>query len=207
MLKLSLWQRIYRPAVIRTGGRSAVFLDLQGTLGGDGLGHALDFTFFPAAIPAVRAANEAGLPCILVTNQSRIAAGWFTLAQFAVRMDELQAELEIHGAHWDAVYCCPHSRDDGCTCCKPLPGMLQQAARDFDLHLPDCALIGDTGAWDVLAARAAGCRAVLVHTRLVRTGLGESSLDAYRYLWADVEADAICADVLEAVQWVIGGLV
>ena len=55
--------------------RAAVFLDLQGTLGGEGLGDIKHFTFFPSAIPAIKLLNDANLLAIVVTNQSHIAKG------------------------------------------------------------------------------------------------------------------------------------
>ena len=179
-------------------GDAAVFFDLQGTLGGEGLGDILDFSFFPTAIPAIKRVNDAGLLAILVTNQSHIFSGKFSLAQFQQRIEDLQQELALHNAHWDAVYCCPHGTSDNCDCRKPLPGMLYQAARDFHLDLSACYVVGDTGAWDMLLAQAAGCKGILV-----KTGLGEGSLRAFRHLWADMEADYIAEDVMDAVTWII----
>ena len=175
----------------------AVFLDLQGTLGGDGLGNILDFEFFPQAIPAIQCLNASGLTAIVVTNQSQIGRGVLTYAQYLKRVDELQAILAENHAHLDAFYCCPHTKAQGCDCCKPRPGMLLQAQKDFQLDLATCYLVGDTGAWDMLLAKATGC-----HSVLVRTGLGENSLGEYRHTWAGFEADFIAEDVLEAARWV-----
>lgn len=104
--------------------QSAVFLDLQGTLGGEGLGDIREFTFYPFAIPAVRLLNEAGLLAIVVTNQSHISKGFFTLEYFKEKMEILKKELAEGGAHLDAVYCCPHTSQDVCSCQKPKPGMI-----------------------------------------------------------------------------------
>jgi histidinol-phosphate phosphatase family protein len=176
----------------------AVFLDLQGTLGGDGLGDILGFTFYPHSIPAIRLLNQAGLLTVVVTNQSHIGRGDFTLDDFESRIEALQHELAEHGARWDAVYCCPHTREDRCSCRKPLPGMVLQAQKDLGLDLSRCYLVGDTGAWDMVLARSVGCRAVLV-----RTGLGEGSLGEYRHTWADIEPDFVAYDVLHAARWVL----
>src|SRR5579871_4985630 len=159
----------------------AVFLDLQGTLGGEGLGDILDFAFYPFTAPAVRQLSDAGLRVIVVTNQSRIAKGRFTLDYFNRRMEELQAELQASGATWDSVYCCPHSSTENCACKKPAIGMLLQAQRDFDLDLKRCYVVGDTGLWDMVLAHDAGCKGVLV-----RTGNGESSLNEFRHTWPNV---------------------
>ncbi len=178
--------------------RCAVFLDLQGTLGGHGLDDILSFSFYPCAIPAIRLLNQAGLPAVVVTNQSHIARGDLTYADFQRRVGDLQKELAGHGARLDAVYCCPHGARDGCSCRKPLPGMLLAAQRDWGLDLARCYVVGDAGAWDMVLARSVGAKAVLV-----RTGLGEGSLAEYRHLWADIEPDFVAADVLEAVQWIV----
>ena len=176
----------------------AVFFDLQGTLGGDGLGNILDFEFFPQAIQAIQYLNSYGLTTIVVTNQSQIARGRLTYAQYLKRVDNLQEILAKNHAHLDAFYCCPHTKDQGCNCCKPRPGLVFQAQKDFQLDLATCYLVGDTGAWDMLLAKAIGC-----HSVLVRTGLGESSLGEFRHTWADFEADFIAEDVLEAARWIV----
>ena len=183
---------------VHMNSRKAVFLDLQGTLGGEGLGDILSFSFYPFAFPAIKLLNEADLLVIVITNQSRISQGVFTYDDFERRIDTLKQELAAHGAMLDAVYCCPHTNEDNCSCRKPLPGMLLQAQKDFDLDLSECYLVGDVGAWDMVLARSAGCRAILV-----RTGLGEGSLGSYRDRWADIEPDFVAQDVLDAAKWIV----
>ncbi len=178
--------------------RRAVFLDLQGTLGGEGMGDILDFSFYPFSISAIKLLNEANLMVIVVTNQSHISKGYFTYDHFDRRVDELKQELAEHGAELDAVYCCPHTSEDNCTCRKPLPGMLLQAQRELGLDLTECYLVGDTGAWDMMLARSVGSKAILV-----RTGLGEGSLGEYRHLWAEIEPDFVAENLLEAAGWIV----
>ncbi len=178
--------------------RSAVFLDLQGTLGGEGLGDIQDFEFYPSAIPAIRLLNQSGLFAIVVTNQSHIAKGVFTYEQYEQRVAELKQELSRSGVSLDAIYCCPHDHADVCTCRKPKLGLLHEAQRDFGMELKECYVVGDWGSVDMLMAQAAGCKGLLV-----RTGVGESSLQEYRHTWVGVEPDLIAADVLEAVEWIV----
>ncbi len=78
-------------------GQPAVFLDLQGTLGGDGLGDIRDFTFFPFAFDALRLLRENGLRSVVVTNQSHISKGLFTYEQYEERATKLQGELADAG--------------------------------------------------------------------------------------------------------------
>jgi D-glycero-D-manno-heptose 1,7-bisphosphate phosphatase len=178
--------------------QKAVFLDLQGTLGGEGLGDILGFSFFPGSVEAIRRLNHAGVLAIVVTNQSHIAKGLLSLADFEQRMLDLNLELAQQGAHFDGVYCCPHTALDNCDCRKPKPGMLLKACKDFGLHISDCFLVGDTGAWDMVLARDVGCKAVLV-----RTGLGESSLGEYRSTWQEIDPDFIADDAASAVDWIL----
>lgn len=115
--------------------RKAVLLDMQGTLGGDGLGDVRNFAFYPFAYAAIRLLNQLGLPAIVVTNQSHIATGEFTLDDFSRRIEALRQDLAQHGAVLDRVYCCPRTEEDVCVCKKPRPGLLHQAAKDLDLDL------------------------------------------------------------------------
>jgi len=178
--------------------RSAVFLDFQGTLGGEGLGDIRDFSFFPYAGPAVRLLNKTGLLVIVLTNQSHIGQGLMTGPDFMERMSGLRSELAADGATLDGVYCCPHAKEDDCECKKPKPGLALQAQEDFGLDFSTSYLVGDSGANDMVLAREIGCRAVLV-----KAGLGESSLGEYRHLWDSIEPDFIAEDVLDAVCWIL----
>jgi D-glycero-D-manno-heptose 1,7-bisphosphate phosphatase len=177
--------------------RRAVFLDLQGTLGGDGLGDILDFAFYPCAIPALRLFNQIGLLIIVVTNQSHIAKGLLTYQEYEERVKELEGELEAVGVSIDAIYCCPHRTPDTCACQKPKLGMLHEAQREFGMALRECFVVGDMGSSDMLMAHAAGCKSVLV-----LTGVGESSLNGFRHTWAAAEPDFIATDVLQAAEWI-----
>ena len=110
----------------------------------------------PDAAAALRRAHDAGYVVVVVTNQPDIARGTTTARAVREIHELMAAALPI-----DAFYCCPHDTDDGCTCRKPGPGMLVDAAREHSLDLGHSWLIGDR--WvDIAAARAAGVRAVLV---------------------------------------------
>ena len=185
-------------------GRAAVFFDLHGTLGtvhGDPDGDFPEFTWYPNAADAVRLVNQAGLCAIAVTNQGPIAHGRFTLDDFWNRMAELERELRQDGAWLDAVYCCPHSRADGCNCCKPRTGLVDDACRKFEIEPRLSYVVGDRGDFDMLLASAIGARGILV-----RTGEGEGSLGEFRQTWANVEPDYIAENVLDAVHWIVGQL-
>ena len=113
----------------------AVFFDLQGTLGGAGLDDITTFTFYPYAAEAIKIVNEIGFSAVLITNQSHIAKGHFSIEDFNNKITELKTELSQSGARFDGVYCCPHGSHDNCLCKKPLVGMLKAAAVDLDIDL------------------------------------------------------------------------
>lgn len=176
----------------------AVFLDLQGTLGGDGLGDIMDFQFFPYSIEAIKLLNKHDILAIVVTNQSHIAREYLTMSDFNNRVEELKKELSKEEAHLDAVYCCPHRNDDNCECKKPLAGMLVQASKEFNIKLEDSYVIGDMGMSDMIMAKTVGAKGILV-----RTGVGEGSLTTFKHTWSSIEADYVAENILEAVKWVI----
>lgn len=154
------------------------------------------------AARGVRLLNEAGIPVLVVTNQSAIARGWIDDAGLAAIHARLIDELASHGARLDAIRHCPHHPTEGvgalrvaCRCRKPAPGMLIDLAAEHGIDLTRSWLVGDA-ARDIEAARA-----VLVHTALVRTGKGARELPSI------VPAPEIVADRLDlAVTLVLARL-
>ena len=159
----------------------------------------MDFQFFPCSLEAIRLLNKHNILAIVVTNQSRISKGYLTMSDFNNRVEELKKELSKGEAHLDAIYCCPHGREDGCQCKKPLAGMLVQAKKEFNMNIQESYVIGDMGISDMVMAKTVGANGILV-----RTGVGEGSLTDFRYTWANVDPDYVAENVLEAVKWIIG---
>ncbi|WBW99514.1 D-glycero-alpha-D-manno-heptose-1,7-bisphosphate 7-phosphatase [Oceanirhabdus sp. W0125-5] len=176
----------------------AVFIDLQGTLGGDPLGHVGDFQFYPFAIDAIKLLNENNILAIVLTNQSRIAKGDLTLDEYNQKIMNIREELNKQGAYLDEIYCCPHSRDDKCECKKPLIGMAKEAESEFNIDLEKSYVIGDMGMSDMLLASAIDAKGILV-----LTGVGQGSLNEFRNTWKDAEPAYVADNVLEAVKWII----
>lgn len=145
--------------------RGAVFLDRDGTINRDTryVGRAEDVALIHGASAAIRRLNEAGIPVVVVTNQSGIARGHFTDEAYAAvraRLDEL---LAADGARLDATYTCPHHPDFGapCDCRKPGTLLFRQAADALDLDLARSFFVGDK-LRDVAPARELGGRGILV---------------------------------------------
>ncbi len=138
---------------------SAVLFDRDGTLVVDVPynGDPDRVRLMPGAAAAVALARSAGLPTGVVSNQSGIGRGLLTVDQ-VVRVNERADEL-LGGL--DTWVFCPHAPDAGCACRKPRPGLIHIAAARLGVPPSECLVIGDIAA-DVLAARAAGARGVLV---------------------------------------------
>lgn len=145
--------------------RPAVFLDRDGTVIEDRhyLADPEGVALLPGAAEAVARLNRAGLPVILVTNQSGIGRGYFTEASFAAVQARLEAHLAARGARIDGVYHCPHGPEEGCECRKPSPGLFLRAAREHGLDLARSFLVGDR-VRDVSPALALGATGILVRS-------------------------------------------
>jgi D-glycero-D-manno-heptose 1,7-bisphosphate phosphatase len=182
----------------------AVFLDRDGTLIQESgyLDSIERLKFFPFTIDAVRLLNRAGLPVVVISNQSGVARGLFPESFVAEAHASIERRLRLGGACLDGFYYCPHHPDAAvseyrcrCDCRKPAPGLLRRAAKDLGLDLARSVVVGDR--WDdVLTARPVGGRGVLV-----RTGYGQS----LEFAPPDgARADAIVDDLAAAVAWILG---
>ena len=160
-----------------TDKKPAAFLDRDGVLNVDhGYVHAVDRLEWIAGAPlAVRLLNEAGYYVFVVTNQSGIARGLYDETAVNNLHAHMQDALMAQGAHIDAFYYCPHHPEGKikelavrCICRKPGTGMLQQAAREWQIKLEDSFLIGDKDG-DMAAAAAFNIRGIRfdsAHARL-----------------------------------------
>ncbi|MES2521071.1 MAG: HAD-IIIA family hydrolase [Gemmatimonadota bacterium] len=145
--------------------RQALFIDRDGTLIADAhyLADPAGVRLLPGAAAAVAQANAAGVLVIVVTNQSGIARGLITVAQYEATRDRTVALLAAKGARVDATFHCPHwpAVTGPCDCRKPGLGMYRRAAAEFGIALDQSGYIGDR--WrDVQPARETGGIGVLV---------------------------------------------
>ncbi len=148
--------------------RAAVFLDRDGVLNAESaqfVKHPKELTIFPFVGPAIARLNAAGYAVVVVSNQSGIARGLFSVADLAAMERKIRRNVARSGGRIEAFYYCPHFPDEGCSCRKPAPGMILKAASDLRLDLGRSIMIGDRP-HDIEAGAAAGCRTVLVLTGL-----------------------------------------
>lgn len=122
-----------------------------------------ELEFLPGALPALARLASLDRPILVMTNQSAIGRGLVSADAVRDIHERVRLAVESHGGKIDAFYVCPHRPDEGCSCRKPKPGLLLQAATDFKLDLRQCVFVGDS-ITDREAAMAVGCRSVLVAT-------------------------------------------
>lgn len=181
--------------------RPAVFLDRDGTINQEKnyLFRAEDFEFIPGVPEAIKKLRKSGYLVIVVTNQSGVARGYFSLEDVTRLHEHMQNELSKEGASIDAFYICPHHPEHGvgdfrkeCDCRKGRPGLLFKASADLDIDLQKSFMIGDKVA-DIEAAENAGCQPILV-----LTGYGQESRHQ-----VDVTRTMVCEDLGAAVKMIL----
>lgn len=147
--------------------RAAVYLDRDGTLVVERhyLSDPDDLHLVPGAASALEALKRAGYALVVVTNQSGIARGLYTEADYEAVARRFEAVLAEAGVELDGSYHCPHHPDvtGPCACRKPSTGMYLQAALDLDLDPERSWYVGDKTT-DVLPALELRGRGVLVRT-------------------------------------------
>ena len=150
--------------------QKAIFLDRDGTINKmvGFITKPEQFELLPGVAKAIKAINKSGYLAIVITNQPVIARGDCTFEQLQTIHNKMETELGKEGAFVDAIYVCPHHTDKGfsgerpeykcdCDCRKPKPGLLLQAAKDFNIDLSQSYMIGDSDG-DVKAGENAGVK-------------------------------------------------
>ena len=145
-------------------GHRALFLDRDGVINVDTayVHRWEDYRFVDGALDAIRRLSLAGYRVVVVTNQSGIARGYFTEAQYQTLNRHIVKALVAAGADLAGVYHCPHHPEGiipqlavDCDCRKPAPGLILRAADEHGLSVADSVMVGDKPS-DIAAARAAG---------------------------------------------------
>jgi D-glycero-D-manno-heptose 1,7-bisphosphate phosphatase len=147
----------------------AVFLDRDGTLNVETeyLHRPEDVVLYPQAGPALRRLSQAGFKLVIVTNQSGIGRGYYTVADMEAVNARLTAELARMGAPIDRIYFAPEAPDQPSRGRKPSPQLLFDARDEMQLDLAESFMIGDK-----LIDLECGWNAGVKKSILVRTGYG-----------------------------------
>lgn len=178
----------------------AVVLDRDGVLIEEKhyLHRAEDVVFIPGIFPALRRLREAGFRLFIVTNQSGVGRGYFTMADVECVHEYLRSESAKQGVHFDQIYVAPEAPDQPSRGRKPSPQFLFDARDAFGLDLARSFMVGDK-----LIDLECGWNAGVKQSILVRTGYGAKT---------EVESagqlrDAVVVDNLPAAaEWIVGSL-
>jgi D,D-heptose 1,7-bisphosphate phosphatase len=176
--------------------RTAVFLDRDGTINYDPgyLGDPEKFEFLPGVTEALKRLQHSGFFIFVVSNQSGIARGFFGEEDLKKIHDNMVLALLSRGVKLNGIYYCPHHPDDRCSCRKPSPKMVLDAAESYRIDLESSYFIGDR-ATDIETGRNAGCRTILV-----LTGEGKETLSQ---LAPGQQPDFVASDLGAATQWIL----
>jgi len=178
--------------------RPAIFLDRDGVINvetGKHIVRAEDLALIPGSVKAIASLSGAGWPVVVYTNQSGVGRGLMTEDDLESIHAVIDREIANHGGELTAVYSCTHHPDEGCSCRKPQPGMLLQAALDHDLDLAASYAVGDSPR-DIAAAHAAGCVPVLVLSGSTRAYVPDMFPSALPH--------QVFADLATFAQWLLG---
>jgi D-glycero-D-manno-heptose 1,7-bisphosphate phosphatase len=176
----------------------AVFLDRDGTLieDKDYLRHPDEVVILPGASVALKRLQAAGFRLFIVSNQSGIGRGFFTMADVEKVNAHLEQEFGRMGVRFEKIYVAPEAPDAPSRGRKPSPQFLFDARDEFGLDLAESYMIGDK-----LIDLECGWNAGLKKCLLVRTGYGA---ELERTSPAELHRAMIVDRLEEAADWLIG---
>lgn len=145
---------------MKTSKNKAVFLDRDGTINKDKryVFQIEDLEILPGAVNGLKKLQALGYKLIVVTGQSGIARGYYTLQDAEKFDEELSRYLKGWGIIIEKFYRCPHHPDftGECDCRKPKTGLVTEAAKEFDVDLRQSLFVGDKDSDVVLGQNCEG---------------------------------------------------
>jgi D-glycero-D-manno-heptose 1,7-bisphosphate phosphatase len=178
-----------------------IVLDRDGTINQDRDDYVKspeEWVPIPGALEAIARLNHAGWHTVVATNQSGIGRGLFDMATLNAMHLKMHQALAKHGGRIDAVFFCPHAPEEGCSCRKPMPGLIQQIHERYGVEAADVPVVGDV-LRDLQAGAAAGSP-----THLVRTGKTAKMSDAQiAAICAQVPGTHVHSDLDAFAEWMI----
>ena len=148
----------------------------------------------PGSLEAIAKLHQSGYQVVLATNQSGVGRGLFEVSTLNAIHDRMHRALNQIGGRIDAIFFCPHAQEANCECRKPLPGLLEEIGKRFNLDLKGVPCIGDA-LRDLKAAAAVGAAPILV-----LTGKGQATLAAGDLPEGTVVYDDLAAAVRAIVR-------
>lgn len=183
--------------VLRLNLNRAVFLDRDGTLiqEKEYLSRPEQVALFPGIGQALRSLRQAGFKLFIVSNQSGVGRGFFTLADVGRVHERLLAVLAPEGVRFDKIYVAPEAPGAPSRGRKPLPQFLFDARDEFQLDLPQSYFIGDK-----LSDLQCGWNAGVKKSILVRTGYGR---ELEQTGGGSITEAIVVDDLVAAAAWIL----
>jgi len=174
----------------------AVFLDRDGVINkypGDKLyvTSLRKFKFLPKVKEAISLLNQKGYKVFIASNQAGVGRGVYSQRTLDAITAKMLSDIKESGGRIEKVYYCTHRKEDCCSCRKPKPGLLKNAAKEYKFTLKESFFAGDT-IRDVVTAHSAGCKSILVLS-------GKEKL-SNKKKWED-KPDFIFKNLLEAAKF------
>jgi D-glycero-D-manno-heptose 1,7-bisphosphate phosphatase len=175
----------------------AVFFDRDGTLieEREYLRRPKDVALFPGAVRGLLRLQDSGFKLVIVSNQSGVGRGYFTLTEVEKVNQKLLGELGLHGVRIEKVYFAPEAPEVPSRGRKPSPQFLFDAREEFGLDLARSFFVGDK-----LSDLQCGWNAGVKRCILVRTGYGA---ELERSQKPELGNAAIVDDVEAAAKWIL----
>jgi D-glycero-D-manno-heptose 1,7-bisphosphate phosphatase len=172
-----------------------VVLDRDGTIVVDReyLADPQGLQFLPGAAAGLRRLHQDGYRLVVISNQSGVGRGLFTLERLQHINARLAQMVSAAGARIDGIYCCPHRPDEHCDCRKPQTRLLQQAAHELGFEPRAAFVVGDKGS-DIELGRRVGATTVLISPHAHPHGRQHAREPV------PLAADYAAADLQEAAQ-------
>ena len=173
--------------------RPLVLLDRDGTINAevDYLSRPEQLRLLPGVAPGLARLCAAGVPLAVVSNQSGVSRGYFTMEELGKIHQRLTMMLVEEKVSLAGIYYCPHRPEQNCDCRKPKPGLAMKAAADLNGNLQHSFVIGDKPC-DIQLGKNVGARTILV-----RTGYG-ATYDTFA-----PTPDVIVENLEEAALWIL----
>ena len=174
-----------------------VFLDRDGVINRDRGNHYVDrwekFRFIPGSLKALRLLKEQGYRVIVVSNQGGVAKGVYSLRDLSLLTRRMKEAVRKKGGRLDAVYYCPHQKENRCACRKPKTALFRRARERFGIPFKNTFVVGDS-LRDILAGKRLRCKTILVLS-------GREKL-SQRSEW-EIQPDVVKENLLDAVRWIL----
>jgi D-glycero-D-manno-heptose 1,7-bisphosphate phosphatase len=147
--------------------KKAIFFDRDNTLIIDtNYMHKLeDLKYFPDTIEVLKKFQDAGYILFIITNQSGVGRGYFTIEQMHAFNNHMLADFTAQGVNFTDLAYCPHSPDDSCDCRKPHPKLINVLCDKYQIDKTQSFMVGDKSS-DVLAGENAGMTGILYESNL-----------------------------------------